>query len=214
MADCYDDKGERLALDHYYTSKPASNREDIRFQAELRGQVFTFLSDAGVFSKHGIDFGSTLLIETMEIGPGAKVLDVGCGYGPIGLAAARMAKPGEVVMVDVNDRALELARQNAAANQIDNVRIMRSDALEQVRDERFHCILTNPPIRAGKEVVHRIFEEAYQCLLPGGHLWVVIQKKQGAPSAFTKLEQLFGEGQVEECTKEKGYRIFRAMKKV
>jgi 16S rRNA (guanine1207-N2)-methyltransferase len=201
-------------MEHYYTSKPASSRETIRFQAVLRGRQLSFLSDAGVFSKNGIDFGSTLLIESMNIPVGAKVLDVGCGYGPIGLSAAVLSNPGLVTMVDVNNRALELARENAAANAITNVRIMQSDALEQVLDESFDCILTNPPIRAGKEVVHRIFQQAFDCLNSGGQLWVVIQKKQGAPSAFAKLEQLFGEGQVVETAKDKGYKIFRALKKV
>lgn len=201
-------------MDHYYTSKPASNRETIRFQAKLRGVVLSFLSDAGVFSKNGIDFGSNLLIETMDIPVGASVLDVGCGYGPIGLSAALLSKTGQVTMVDVNNRALELAKENAMTNSISNVKILQSDALEQVLDQRFDCILTNPPIRAGKEVVHRIFSQALECLSPGGQLWVVIQKKQGAPSAYAKLEELFGEEQVIEAAKDKGYKIFRAKKKV
>lgn len=201
-------------MDHYYSQTPQSGRESISFEAVLRGAKLSFLSDSGVFSKKGIDFGSQLLIETMDIPVGAAVLDVGCGYGPIGLSAALLSKPGQVTMVDVNERALELARNNAARNGIGNVRIKQSDALEQVLGERFNRILTNPPIRAGKEVVHRIFAQAYGCLLPEGELWVVIQKKQGAPSAFAKLEELFGDGNVEEATKDKGYRIFRAKKKV
>lgn len=201
-------------MDHYYTSKPSSGREAIRFQADLRGQKLSFLSDAGVFSKHGIDFGSMLLIEMMDIPTGIKVLDVGCGYGPIGLTAALLNRTGQVTMVDVNDRALELARKNAALNEVGNVRILQSDALEQVLTERFDRILTNPPIRAGKEVVHRIFQQSFECLAEDGELWVVIQKKQGAPSAFAKLQQLFGEEWVEEVSKDKGYRIFRAKKKV
>lgn len=207
-------KKGRAAVDHYYTSRPASSREDVRFQAELLGRTWTFLSDAGVFSKHGIDFGSTLLIETMEIPAGARVLDVGCGYGPIGLTAAVLAQPGTVTMLDVNNRALELAKENAALNGIDNIRVLESDALAAVAGEVFDCILTNPPIRAGKDVVHRIFTEAYEALAADGMLWVVIQKKQGSPSAWAKLEELFGEGQVEEVTKDKGYRIFRGKKKV
>lgn len=175
----------------------------------------TFQSDAGVFSKSGVDFGSKLLIDTMEIPEGDRVLDVGCGYGPIGLSAAILSGPsGSVTMVDLNERALELCRENAKLNGVSNVRILKSDALEEVLDERFGSILTNPPIRAGKATVHRIFEQAYGCLQPGGSLWVVIQKKQGSPSAYAKLEELFGEDQVEEVTKDKGYRIFRAMKKV
>lgn len=200
--------------EHYYSSKPSSVHETIRFQETLRGRTLAFHSDAGVFSKHGVDFGSKVLIEAMDIPEGARVLDVGCGYGPIGLTAAWLSKTGTVTMVDVNERALELAKENAVLNAIGNVRILKSDGLEQVLDERFDRILTNPPIRAGKETVHRIFEQACGCLVPGGELWIVIQKKQGAPSAYAKLEELFGEDQVEEVTKDKGYRIYRAMKKV
>lgn len=201
-------------MDHYYTPKPVSSRDTFRFQAELRGRAWTFLSDSGVFSKNGIDYGSTLLIETMEIPPDGKVLDVGCGYGPIGLSAAVLAERGDVTMLDVNNRALELAKENAALNAVSNIRVLESDALSAVAGETFDCILTNPPIRAGKEVVHRIFTQAYDALADGGALWVVIQKKQGSPSAWARLVELFGEEQVEEVTKDKGYRIFRAMKKV
>lgn len=198
--------------DHYYSSKPTAASRPVQFVVELRGMTFRFQSDAGVFSKHGIDFGSRLLIEQMDIPKGAHVLDVGCGYGPIGLVAARLSQNGIVTMVDVNERALSLARSNAERNGITNVRILASDALEAVLAEKFDRIVTNPPIRAGKEVVHRIFAQACDCLNPGGQLWVVIQKKQGAPSAFAKLQELFGEENVEQVAMEKGYRIYRAAK--
>lgn len=198
--------------EHYYTAKPTVGHESIQFQEVLRGQTLTFVSDAGVFSKKGVDYGSRLLIETMEVAPSARVLDVGCGYGPIGLSAALLADKGTATLVDINERAVELSRANAKRNHISNIRVLQSDALEQVREERFDCVLTNPPIRAGKEVVHRIFEQAFHVLSVEGELWIVIQKKQGAPSAYSKLESLFGEGQVEEVTKDKGYRIIRARK--
>lgn len=198
--------------EHYYTAKPTIDHQPIYFHETLRGRTFSFMSDAGVFSKKGIDFGSRLLIETMEIPPNARVLDVGCGYGPIGLAAASLASEGQVTMLDINERAIECSVYNAKQNHIENVRIMKSDTLERVKGERFDRILTNPPIRAGKEVVHRVFEESSHCLTDGGQLWIVIQKKQGAPSAFAKLESLFGEGNVVEVAKDKGYRIFCAKK--
>lgn len=202
--------GVSAMSEHYYTAKPTIEHQPIYFNDSLRGRTFSYMSDAGVFSRKGIDFGSRLLIETMEIPPDARVLDVGCGYGPIGLAAAALAPEGQVTMLDINERAIECSVYNAKRNHIENVRIMKSDALEQVKGERFDRILTNPPIRAGKQVVHRIFEEAAECLSDEGQLWVVIQKKQGAPSAFAKLESLFGEGNVVEAAKEKGYRILCA----
>lgn len=196
--------------EHYYSNKPAVEHDRKTWEAQLRGQIYRFVSDAGVFSKGGVDFGSRTLIEAMEIDPGANVLDVGCGYGPIGLAAARLAANGHVTMIDVNSRAVELAKENARANRIENVTVLESDLFAVLDNQEFDSVLTNPPIRAGKEVVHAIFEGAYERLRPGGALWVVIQKKQGAPSAKQKLESLFG--QVEEVTKDKGYRIFKAIK--
>ncbi|WJH36404.1 class I SAM-dependent methyltransferase [Paenibacillus sp. CC-CFT747] len=196
--------------EHYYTSKPSVKSETRLIEDKLRGRKFTFATDAGVFSKGGIDFGSRLLIETMEMGIDDKVLDIGCGYGPIGLSAATLSSKGQVVMLDINERAVELARENAKRNSLSNVRVVQSNILEAVAQETFDCILTNPPIRTGKETVHRIFEEAYHHLNPGGSLWVVIQKKQGSPSAYAKLESLFGE--CEEVTKDKGYRIFRSIR--
>lgn len=195
---------------HYYSNQPDAQHDRRTIEEELRGTTYHFISDAGVFSKKGVDFGSKVLIEAMSVLPGSKVLDVGCGYGPIGLVAARMAENGHVTMVDVNTRAIELAKENAQLNKITNVSIMESDLLAAVKDKNFDVILTNPPIRAGKETVHAIFEQAYDHLREGGALWVVIQKKQGAPSAKEKLEKMFGE--VQEVTKEKGYRIFKALK--
>ncbi len=113
-------------------------------------------------------------------------------------------------MIDINERAVELAGENAALNGINNVEVIQSDLFEAVKERKFDVILTNPPIRAGKATVHQIFEEGWSLLNPGGQMWVVIQKKQGAPSALAKLETLFAK--VEEVTKDKGYRIYRAVK--
>jgi 16S rRNA (guanine1207-N2)-methyltransferase len=204
-------KRRRQSLsDHYYSNNPTAAHDRHTIEAILRGRRLKFISDAGVFSREGIDFGSKLLIETMEIMSNAKVLDVGCGYGPIGIAAATMAAQGSVTMIDINERAVELAAENARINDIHNVRVMQSDLLESVSDQHFTTVLTNPPIRAGKETVHRIFSQAADVLVPGGVLWVVIQKKQGAPSAWTKLESVYSS--VEEIAKNKGYRIFKATK--
>lgn len=196
--------------DHYYSKKPSVSSDRQTVRTSLRGKTFEFTTDAGVFSKEGIDFGSRLLIEAMDIAETDEVLDVGCGYGPIGLTAASLAHRGRVTMVDINERAVELAKENARSNSIANAEIVQGDLFESVEGKTFTKILTNPPIRAGKQVVHRIFELAFEHLVEGGQLWIVIQKKQGAPSAQAKLESLFGA--VEEVTKDKGYRIYRATK--
>ncbi|WP_019420687.1 class I SAM-dependent methyltransferase [Paenibacillus sp. OSY-SE] len=198
---------------HYYSKQPDASHDRQQWRAMLRGMNFQFVSDAGVFSKGGVDYGSRVLIDSMNIPVRAQVLDVGCGYGPIGLTAARLAQQGCVKMVDVNERALQLAQENAAQNGIHNVTVQESDGLAALAGERFDVILTNPPIRAGKEVVHRIFEQSYEQLNEQGALWIVIQKKQGAPSAEAKLHTLFGEENVELVTKDKGYRVYRATKR-
>ncbi|MFD1954023.1 class I SAM-dependent methyltransferase [Paenibacillus thailandensis] len=196
--------------DHYYSKTPSAKSDRHTVETTIRGLTFRFVTDAGVFSKTGVDYGSRVLLEALILADDAKVLDVGCGYGPIGLTAAKLAPRGHVTMIDINERAVELARHNAKLNGIANVSIMQSDLYENVKEGTFDSIVSNPPIRAGKAVVHRIFEEGYERLAPGGSMWIVIQKKQGAPSAEAKLQSLFG--QVDEVTKDKGYRIFRAVK--
>lgn len=195
--------------DHYYTNRPTAEHDRRTIEVELHGKKVRLVTDAGVFSKSGLDYGSRVLIDALEIPEGASVLDVGCGYGPIGIAAGILGA-ASIMMLDVNERAVELARENAAANGVPQAKAMQSDLLEAVSQERFDVIITNPPIRAGKETVHRLFEQASECLKPGGALWIVIQKKQGAPSAKAKLEELFE--QVDEVTKDKGYRIYKAVR--
>ena len=196
--------------DHYYTNRPGAAHDEQQFTFELRGKELRFWTDAGVFSRDRIDFGSVLLIENMDIPSRARVLDVGCGYGPIGLTAARLAAEGQVTMIDVNERAVSLARRNAELNGVKNVEVLVSDVYSGVQGKQYDIILTNPPIRAGKEIVHRIFTEGYELLVEGGEMWVVIQKKQGAPSALKKLQETYQE--VIEVDRKKGYHIFRAIK--
>lgn len=197
--------------DHYYSERPQSISNRKVFSETIRGEDFTFTSDAGVFSKGGIDFGTRLLIEAFEEPSVAgDILDVGCGYGPIGITLASGFGDRHVWMVDINERAHTLAKQNARKNSVENVTIMQSDRLQAVEGNKFAAVCTNPPIRAGKDVVHAIFEESAEVLCSKGELWVVIQKKQGAPSAEKKLSALFES--VEIVARKKGYFIFRAVK--
>jgi 16S rRNA (guanine1207-N2)-methyltransferase len=196
--------------EHYYSNRPTVEHDEQEFEFELRGQTFKFKTDAGVFSRDRIDYGSVVLIEEMQIGETDLVLDMGCGYGPIGLVAARLAAKGRVTMADVNERAVALAKSNANRNGIRNVEVVQSYLFENLGNREFDVILTNPPIRAGKQTVHQIFEEAYPRLREKGSLWVVIQKKQGAPSAMSKLEELFSS--VEKVAQDKGYWILKATK--
>lgn len=196
---------------HYYSKNPQTKSNPREWTDILRGEKFRFQTDAGVFSKSEVDFGSRLLIEAFQDSTiDGPVLDVGCGYGPIGMTVAKISPQKQVHMVDVNTRAIELAKTNVEKNDISNVQIYESDGLSAVEASGFSAILTNPPIRAGKETVFRFYEEAAKKLVDGGSLWVVIQKKQGAPSTQVKLEELFGE--VKVVDKKKGYFIFEARK--
>ncbi|MRX72554.1 methyltransferase [Bacillus lacus] len=197
--------------DHYYSEKPSVKSERKTWEFTLRGKPFVFQSDRGVFSKNEVDFGSRLLIESF-IFPDAEgdLLDVGCGYGPIGISLAAEFPDSLIEMVDINERAIQLAKDNAEKNNIRNVRIYQSNLLEQTAGKKYAAILSNPPIRAGKKVVHEIFEKSFHQLHPRGELWIVIQKKQGAPSALDKLNDLFGEAEV--VNKDKGYFIIKAKK--
>jgi 16S rRNA (guanine1207-N2)-methyltransferase len=197
---------------HYYSNEPQVESNPRMWTFTLRNKDFHFTSDSGVFSKKEVDFGSRLLIETFGDNPSIKgpILDVGCGYGPIGLAIAEICKNRLIHMVDINERAIELSKNNAKTNNLSNVKIYSSNIYEAVEESEFSAILSNPPIRAGKNVVHEILSGAYEKLCEGGSLWIVIQKKQGAPSAFAKMEEVFGNAETIE--KKKGYQIIKSVK--
>lgn len=197
--------------EHYFTRRPQSESKPQTWINQIRNKSYTFTTDEGVFSKNTIDFGTRLLIEQFQP-PEAKgdFLDLGCGYGPIGIVLANEWQDRHIVMADVNERAIALAEKNAAQNNVTNVEFVMSDRLQQLEYRSFAAVITNPPIRAGKQIVYQLFEESLQALHNNGELWIVIQKKQGAPSAKKKLTSLFEH--VETVTRKKGYYIFRAVK--
>lgn len=198
--------------EHYYSNKPQTESKPRQWKFTLLGFEFKFETDAGVFSKSEVDFGSRVLIDAFEM-PEVEgdVLDVGCGYGPIGLSIAKANPERFVHMMDINSRAVQLAEKNATVNGVQNVRIFESDGLTNVADDvKIAAILTNPPIRAGKETIFRFYDDSFKKLVKNGELWIVIQKKQGAPSTMSHLEEMFEE--VEVVEKKKGYWIIRAIK--
>lgn len=198
--------------EHYYSNKPQTESKPRQWKFTLLGNTFTFETDAGVFSKSEVDFGSRVLIDAFEMPKvDGVLLDVGCGYGPIGLSIAKANPEREVHMMDINTRAITLSQKNAQVNGVQNVRIFESDGLSSVEQgTKAAAILTNPPIRAGKDTVFKFYDGAFDLLVEDGELWVVIQKKQGAPSTVSHLEEIFAEVDVVE--KKKGYWIIRAKK--
>lgn len=195
---------------HYYTNNVNAHSDERSFDYKLRGYNFKFTTNVGVFSKKEVDFGSRLLIESFIIPEiDGNILDVGCGYGPIGLSLAKSYENRDIHMIDVNQRAIELTKKNAKNNQIHNVTVYESFCYDGV-EGKFAVIVSNPPIRAGKKVVHGILEQATKHLVDKGELWIVIQKKQGAPSAKKKMEEVYGNCEV--VAKDKGYFILKAIK--
>lgn len=191
----------------YYAENPDAAHDIHELRVELLGQKMTFLTDAGVFSKKIVDFGSQLLLKCLYVNQGETVLDVGCGYGPLGLSLVKVYGV-QATMVDINTRALDLARRNAEKNNA-KATIFQSNIYEQV-EGHFDHVISNPPIRAGKQVVHEIIEKSKDFLEIGGDLTIVIQKKQGAPSAKSKMEDVFGNCEI--LKKDKGYYILRSVK--
>lgn len=190
----------------YYTEIPDSAHDIQEIRVTLLGEPFRFVTDSGVFSKKMVDFGSQVLLKALNFDKGQRLLDVGCGYGPLGISLAKVQ--GILpTMVDINTRAIGLARENAQKNGVEAT-IIQSNLYEGV-EGTFDHIISNPPIRAGKQVVHTIIEEAPQYLVAGGTLTIVIQKKQGAPSAKTKMAEVFGN--VDVLKKDKGYYILRSV---
>ena len=191
----------------YYDEHPDAQHDIHELDVVLLREQMKFLTDAGVFSKKMIDFGSQVLLSCLSFQQGESILDVGCGYGPLGLSLVK-AQGIHATMVDVNTRALDLAQKNADLNQVE-AKIFQSNVYDQVEGS-FDHIISNPPIRAGKKVVHEVLSGSFDHLNPGGDLTIVIQKKQGAPSAKAKMEEVFGNCEI--LKKDKGYYILRSEK--
>ncbi len=191
----------------YYEKNPKADHDIHELRVRLLDTPMTFLTDAGVFSKMMVDYGSQVLLNTLDLESDKTLLDVGCGYGPLGLTLGKVFGV-QATLIDINSRALDLARANAEKNQV-NARIFQSNVYEDV-EGNFDYIVSNPPIRAGKSVVHEIIKGAFCHLEDQGSLTIVIQKKQGAPSAKAKMEEVFGNCQI--LKKDKGYYILESVK--
>lgn len=204
-------RGVLIIAEHYYSNKPTSAHDYQEFEVRLRGVNLKLITDAGIFSKNRLDPGTKLLIEALPLGPDLKkVFDLGCGYGPIGLTIAKLLPGATIYMSDINERAVELGIRNAQLNGVTNVIIKPGDGFEAFSDEKFDLIVTNPPIRAGKQILYGLVDQAYQALNNGGQLMLVIKTKHGAKSMEAKLKSVFKE--VTELEKGSGYRVYGSRK--
>ena len=192
--------------DHYYTREPQSASRPVDCGYEYRGVSLTFRTDAGVFSKGEVDAGTDLLLNALPEEMSGDILDLGCGWGVIGITIAKKWPAARVTLADVNLRALELSRENAKKNRADVV-CAESDGMAALMGQSFDAVVTNPPIRAGKQVIYRMFADAAKCLKPGGALYLVIRKQQGAESCMKYLRTLFRE--VERLDRDGGFWVLK-----
>ena len=193
--------------DHYYTRVPQSESRPVDCDYSYRGIALSFRTDAGVFSKGEVDSGTKLLLEALPEEMGGEILDLGCGWGVIGISIARKWPEARVTMADVNTRALDLSRENAKRNRAEVV-CVESDGMAALEGRTFDAVVTNPPIRAGKQVIYKMFADAAGRLNPGGALYLVIRKQQGAESCMKYLQTLYAH--VEKIDKSGGFWVLKA----
>ena len=194
---------------HYYDSDPQSASKIREISFEIYDRKITLKTDNGVFSKSRVDEGSLAFLKVLlPLNLTGKILDLGCGYGTIGLTIAMFNKDVRVTLADINKRALALCEENAKSLGLSQrVTCLQSDIFENIEGP-YDSIVVNPPIRAGKKVTWAMYEGSLQRLIDGGSLYVVIRKNQGGPSASKYIESLFGN--VELLKKDKGYYVYKA----
>ena len=176
-------------MSYYFDKETNIESHEITTRAEIGGKLYTFKTDNNVFSKRGLDFGTRTLLEAIDIkNISGDVLDFGCGYGPIGIYISSNT-PSNVDMIDINERALNLARNNAIINKA-NVNVFESDIYSNV-SKKYDYIITNPPIRVGKKILYEILIGAKEYLKAEGHLIFVINKDQGAKSTMKDMEKYY-----------------------
>lgn len=194
-------------MSHYFTNDYVKSEKRL-IKAKINDKDYSFNVDNGVFSKSGLDFGSRTLLENLRLEEiKGDVLDFGCGYGPIGIYVADNTS-ANVDMVDVNERSIGLALENADINKV-NVHIFKSDVYENV-DKKYDFIITNPPIRVGKKILYDILFGANNHLKSDGELWLVVNKDQGAKSLVKDLSKVYD---TEVIKKNKGFYIIKAKKR-
>ena len=191
-------------MGHYFTNEKLPSNVK-KTECFVLGSKFTFLTDNGVFSKDGLDFGSRLLLESIPLEEvGGKILDMGCGYGVFGIVLSKITD-AHIDMVDVNLRALHLSRRNIEENHVNNISVFESNCYSNV-EAKYTSIITNPPIRAGKKIVYDIVMNAKDHLEDNGKLFIVIRKEQGAKSLIVDLEKVY---HVDILAKKKGFFIIK-----
>jgi 16S rRNA (guanine1207-N2)-methyltransferase len=198
-------------VEHYFAALPKSKAKLALIRTNLRGKSFEFLTASSVFSKKRVDLGTRLLIETMFLPATGCVLDLGCGYGAVGIAAAASNPRVRVIMTDVNTRAVHLAKQNIERNKITNAEVRCGYLYEPVKELTFNCILSNPPVSAGMETVKAIIAQAPKIMAGKATFQMVIRSKIGGKTLPSTFNETFGNSAV--LARESGYRVLIAQKR-
>ncbi len=197
-------------VEHYFTATPKSEAKFGMIYTRLRGKTFKFLTASSIFSKKQIDLGTRLLIETMQLPELGAVLDLGCGYGPVGVVAAILNPQLRVIMTDVNIRAIQLARKNLRINEVHNAEVRRGYLYEPIKDLAFKCILSNPPVSTGMQTVQAIITHAPRAMASESTFQIVIRSKIGAKTLPATFHETFGNFEV--LARKSGYRVLIAKK--
>lgn len=193
-------------MSHYFTNDINLKHNVDKKNIVINGKEFTFFTDNGVFSKKGLDFGTRTLLESLPEDLKGDILDFGCGYGPIGIYLKK-SYDCEVDMLDINERSVSLAKKNADLNNA-KVNIFLSDIYSNV-NKKYDYIVTNPPIRVGKQILYKILFDAKDYLKENGKIYLVINKDQGAKSLMKDLANSY---KVSLVNKNKGFFIICAEK--
>jgi 16S rRNA G1207 methylase RsmC len=194
--------------EHYFSENPTSHEEKGLIKCTIRGIELNLETSSGIFSHRHIDNGTLLLIEAMRLPEGGSVLDLGCGYGAIGIVAARLCPSIEVWMTDINSRAVALAEVNTRRNGV-KATVKQGNLYEPVGDKRFDLILTNPPISAGIDAtVKPMIVGARDHLNQHGALQLVVQSNKGGKTLAQIMEETFGN--VEATARGGGFRVLTA----
>jgi 16S rRNA (guanine1207-N2)-methyltransferase len=196
--------------EHYFAALPKSKAKFGLVHTSLRDKSFEFLTASSVFSKKRVDIGTRLLIEAMVLPEAGYVLDVGCGYGAIGIAAATFNPRLRVVMTDVNTRAVHLAKHNIEINKVTNAEVRCGYLYDPVEELTFNCVLSNPPVSAGMETVKAIILEAPKVMASKATFQMVVRSKIGGKTLPSTFNETFGNSAV--LARESGYRVLIAEK--
>lgn len=195
-------------MEHYFSNNPTSESNEKIIEYNFKDKVIKLITDNGVFSKAHVDFATNFLINTIFDDVRGNILDLGCGYGVIGISLSTNLNVKKITMCDINNRALNLAKRNADNNKLKDYEIIESDGFENIK-EKFDTIITNPPIRAGKSVIYKMYEDSKKYLNDSGAFYLVINKKHGAPSTITYLSEIYEN--VEVLDKKAGFCVIKCM---